>query len=212
IRTETGRAIRRAFVAEAGHVLISADYSQIELRVLAHFSRDEELLRAFRDNQDIHAFVAAQVAGISVDDFERRKASGKFGHIGMTESAHMVADVAGVPPERDVHEDLQPMIADREVRTEFLAVSAGQVTGVHQIVTIGSGGTERVRLELKMYVGADDPRDTFDVTGEPPLAMTIAGGVPGDHATAALTLNTALCSVGLRPGLRTVLDLPLRFR
>lgn len=61
IRTEAGRQIRRAFRAPEGKLLISADYSQVELRMLAHFSGDEELLRAFRDGLDIHAYVASQV-------------------------------------------------------------------------------------------------------------------------------------------------------
>ncbi len=65
IRTETGREIRRAFVAGDGeHVLLSADYSQIELRLLAHFSRDRALMEAFRSGQDIHRAVAAQVNGV----------------------------------------------------------------------------------------------------------------------------------------------------
>ncbi|GAF69321.1 unnamed protein product, partial [marine sediment metagenome] len=65
IRTALGREIRRAFVPRDGqHLLLSADYSQIELRVLAHFSQDEALLSAFRADQDVHAFVAAQVFGV----------------------------------------------------------------------------------------------------------------------------------------------------
>jgi DNA polymerase-1 len=63
IRTELGREIRRAFTAEDGHVLISADYSQIELRVLAHLSGDEALIQAFRDNEDIHDRTALKVFG-----------------------------------------------------------------------------------------------------------------------------------------------------
>ena len=63
IRTELGREIRRAFVAEPGHVLISADYSQIELRVLAHLSGDEALIEAFRDGEDIHDRTALKVFG-----------------------------------------------------------------------------------------------------------------------------------------------------
>jgi DNA polymerase-1 len=63
IRTELGREIRRAFVAETGHVLISADYSQIELRVLAHLSGDEALIEAFQRGEDIHDRTALKVFG-----------------------------------------------------------------------------------------------------------------------------------------------------
>ncbi|MEM7625400.1 MAG: DNA polymerase I [Planctomycetota bacterium] len=68
IRTEVGRAIRKAFVAEDNHVLIAADYSQIELRMLAHLSEDPALIEAFRGDRDIHTAVAAQVFGVSPED------------------------------------------------------------------------------------------------------------------------------------------------
>ena len=64
IRTELGRQIRAAFVAEKDKVLLSADYSQIELRVMAHFSRDPVLLEAFRNGEDIHARTAQEVFGV----------------------------------------------------------------------------------------------------------------------------------------------------
>jgi DNA polymerase-1 len=63
IRTELGREIRRAFIADPGHVLISADYSQIELRVLAHLSEDDALIDAFRRGEDIHDRTATKVFG-----------------------------------------------------------------------------------------------------------------------------------------------------
>lgn len=63
VRTEVGRQIRKAFIAPPDGLLICADYSQIELRVLAHLSEDENLVRAFQEGQDIHAAVAAQVWG-----------------------------------------------------------------------------------------------------------------------------------------------------
>jgi DNA polymerase-1 len=64
IRTELGREIRAAFVAEPGHVLLKADYSQIELRLLAHFSGDKLLVEAYRTGQDIHTLTASQVFGV----------------------------------------------------------------------------------------------------------------------------------------------------
>jgi DNA polymerase-1 len=64
IRTELGREIRAAFIAEPGHVLLSADYSQIELRLLAHFSGDKLLVEAYRAGEDIHTLTASQVFGV----------------------------------------------------------------------------------------------------------------------------------------------------
>jgi DNA polymerase-1 len=76
IRTELGREIRRAFVADRDHVLISVDYSQIELRVLAHLSGDEALIDAFQNNVDIHDRTAAKVfgdhSGLSEHELRRR--------------------------------------------------------------------------------------------------------------------------------------------
>ncbi|MBM4071360.1 MAG: DNA polymerase I [Planctomycetes bacterium] len=67
VRSEQGEQIRQAFLPEPGWQLIAADYSQIELRLLAHFSEDEEMRRAFAEDMDIHARVAAQVFGVSED-------------------------------------------------------------------------------------------------------------------------------------------------
>jgi DNA polymerase-1 len=77
IRTELGREIRAAFIAERGHMLLAADYSQIELRLLAHFSDDPLLLEAFRRGDDIHTLTASQVFGVPplmVDAEHRRRA------------------------------------------------------------------------------------------------------------------------------------------
>jgi DNA polymerase-1 len=74
IRTETGREIRKAFVTGNEHdVLLTADYSQIELRMLAHYCQDPDLLQAFRDETDIHAFVASQVFGIELTDVTKEQ-------------------------------------------------------------------------------------------------------------------------------------------
>jgi DNA polymerase I len=71
VRTELGREIRAAFVAAPGTRLLSADYSQIELRLLAHFSGDPLLLRAYAENIDIHALTASEVFGVPVDTMDK---------------------------------------------------------------------------------------------------------------------------------------------
>ncbi len=85
VRTEEGRSIRRAFVAPEGHVLLSADYSQIELRLLAHVADIPALKQAFRDGVDIHAKTAAEVFGLAPDavtsDYRRRAKAINFGII-----------------------------------------------------------------------------------------------------------------------------------
>jgi DNA polymerase-1 len=77
IRTELGREIRAAFIADPGYSLLSADYSQIELRLLAHFSEDPLLVEAFRNGDDIHRLTASQVFGVPpmlIDAEHRRRA------------------------------------------------------------------------------------------------------------------------------------------
>jgi DNA polymerase I len=77
VRTEEGRRIRQAFVAEPGHTVLAADYSQIELRIMAHLSQDAGLLQAFKDGLDVHKATAAEVFGVpleQVEDHQRRSA------------------------------------------------------------------------------------------------------------------------------------------
>jgi len=70
IRTEEGRKIREAFIAEPGNVIIAADYSQIELRLLAHIAGVDALKEAFRQGQDIHAMTASEMFGVSLEDMD----------------------------------------------------------------------------------------------------------------------------------------------
>nr|QVV57695.1 DNA polymerase I [Myxococcales bacterium] len=92
IRTELGRMIRRAFVAPKGSVILSADYSQIELRVLAHLSKDPVLVDAFRTGQDVHTRTAMEIFGVDTEgvtsEMRRRSKTINFGVIyGMGEAA-----------------------------------------------------------------------------------------------------------------------------
>ena len=100
IRTPEGRRIRQAFIAPAGHLLLAADYSQIELRIMAHLSADEGLLKAFRKEQDVHRATAAEVFETALEDVsddQRRSAKAiNFGLMyGM--SAFGLAKQLGIP-------------------------------------------------------------------------------------------------------------------
>ncbi|EGR3351713.1 DNA polymerase I [Vibrio parahaemolyticus] len=100
IRNEEGRRIRQAFVAPAGYKILAVDYSQIELRIMAHLSGDQALLDAFSDGKDIHAATAAEIMGVSIDQVsseQRRRAKAvNFGLIyGM--SAFGLAKQLGIP-------------------------------------------------------------------------------------------------------------------
>ncbi|MBO5619585.1 MAG: DNA polymerase I [Paludibacteraceae bacterium] len=85
IRSERGKLIREAVIPDEGCFFLSADYSQIELRLMAHFSQDEHLLRAFREGQDIHAATASRIFGLPIEqiskDQRRRAKTANFGII-----------------------------------------------------------------------------------------------------------------------------------
>ena len=90
VRGELGRAIRQAFISEPGTQLLAGDYSQIDLRVLAHLSQDESLLKAFREDRDIHSATAAQLFNVDLSavnpDMRRLAKTVNFGVIyGMSE-------------------------------------------------------------------------------------------------------------------------------
>ncbi|HEY3998118.1 MAG TPA: DNA polymerase, partial [Candidatus Xenobia bacterium] len=100
VRSELGRDVRKAFIAPSGHVLLSADYSQIELRILAHVSQDPALTEAFRTGQDVHTATAAQVFGLRpqdvTSDIRRRAKEVNFGIMyGM--SGHGLSQRLGIP-------------------------------------------------------------------------------------------------------------------
>jgi DNA polymerase-1 len=106
IRTETGRAIRGAFVAPPGRVLISADYSQIELRIMAHLSEDPVLVRAFVEGIDVHTQTASEVFGIPLEEVggsERRVAKAVNYGLIYGQSAFGLARALGISRGKAAH-------------------------------------------------------------------------------------------------------------
>ena len=135
IRTDEGRRIRQAFIAPRGHLLLAADYSQIELRIMAHLSGDKRLTEAFAEGEDIHRSTAAEVFGVAlkdVDSEQRRAAKAiNFGLIyGM--SAFGLAKQLGIPRHAaqeyvDLYFDRYPGVKEYMDRTRRLAHDQGYV-------------------------------------------------------------------------------------
>ena len=142
-------------------------------------------------------------AALSEEEFKARSGLRKVGHVGLVESLVFLADGLGWKLD-EVKESLDPAIASKAVKTEFLTVSAGSVAGVRQSARGLRDGKEVLTLELQMYVGAPNPRDVIEIVGEPPLRLLIEGGVPGDVATPAILVNTLSRLVECRPGLHTM--------
>ena len=147
-------------------------------------------------------------ASLTEEAFAERKATGTFGHIGLVESLYMVAEKLGWTLDR-VDERLNPVISDKTVTTPYLTVEQGQVAGIHHAAEGYVGDRQVVSLDLKMYVGADDPVDAVTVVGDPPIDLAVRGGIFGDTATVAALINSAPLVRDARPGLVTVADIPL---
>lgn len=135
VRTDEGRRIRQAFIARDGYCIMAADYSQIELRIMAHLSQDKGLLKAFAEGKDIHRATAAEVFGVPLDDVtadQRRSAKAiNFGLIyGM--SAFGLARQLGIPRGEaqrymDLYFERYPGVLEYMARTRGHAAEKGYV-------------------------------------------------------------------------------------
>ncbi|HUJ15285.1 MAG TPA: dihydrodipicolinate reductase [Thermoanaerobaculia bacterium] len=150
-------------------------------------------------------------AGMSTAEFRAAVHAGKIKHMGLRESLMLVGNGLGIEFEKVSDEKIEPIVAEREVVTQYLKVAPGQVAGVHQ--TIDGKGKINVRLELRMYVGAEDvAADKVIVHGVPDLDMTVKGGIHGDRATAAMVVNAIPRVISARPGVLTMDDIPISYR
>lgn len=150
-------------------------------------------------------------AGMTQKEFRAAVDAGKIKHMGLRESLMMVGHGLGAEFEQVSDETIEPILAEREVVTQYLKVAPGQVAGVHQ--TIEGRGKIDVSLELRMYVGAEDvAADRVIVKGVPDIEMEIKGGIHGDRATAAMVVNSIPRVAVARPGVLTMDDIPISFR
>ncbi|HUP62060.1 MAG TPA: dihydrodipicolinate reductase [Thermoanaerobaculia bacterium] len=150
-------------------------------------------------------------AGMTVDEFRAAVGAGRIKHMGLRESLMLVGNGLGVEFESVTDEVIEPIVAEREIVTQYLKVAPGQVAGVHQ--TIHGKGRIDVSLELRMYVGAEDvAADRVIVHGVPDVEMEIKGGVHGDRATAAMVVNAIPRVVQAKAGVLTMDDIAISFR
>jgi hypothetical protein len=149
-------------------------------------------------------------AGMTELEFRAQVTAGIIKHHGLPESVAMVSDALGLGVDK-ISETIEPVIARETVKTPFLEVAPGQVAGVHQVARGTAGGKEKIFMELQMFVGASDPGDTVEITGNPNLTMTIPGGTHGDIATASVVVNCIPAILDATAGLRTSRDLPMSF-
>ncbi len=147
-------------------------------------------------------------AGLTPAEFEARVKSGLVRHVGLPESLHMLATRLGWRIDK-MDDSITAVLAESPISTEFVEVAAGQVAGVRQVARGFIGGREVLNLDLHMYVGAPDPRDSVTIDGDPPVQMMIAGGLHGDVATAAIVLNAATSVMRAAPGLASMAEVPL---
>ena len=147
-------------------------------------------------------------AGLSPEEFQQRVEAGTVRHVGLAESITMIADALGWKLDR-VTDEIRPQIARARVSSEFITVEPGQVAGIVQDGIGYVKGQPLITLHMEAYLGAPEAFDAVRITGTPPIAMKIAGGVHGDIATASITVNSIPKVLDAAPGLRTMRDMRL---
>ncbi len=147
-------------------------------------------------------------SGLEPVEFQRQLQAGQAGHAGLKESLALIAHALGWRIGK-IKEQGEPVVAERTIRTQYLQVRPGQTCGLHQRAEAIVDGQVQLTLDLKMFLGARNEHDAIQIKGDPPLALTIHGGVAGDQATVAALVNTAPRLLRAQPGLSLVTDLAL---
>lgn len=147
-------------------------------------------------------------AGLTPEDFQRRVENGRVRHVGFTESIQMIGDAMGWKLD-EITDDVSSKIAETAVSSEWLSVASGQVCGIVQDGVGYVKGQPKVTLRLEAYLGAPESYDSVLIEGTPRIYSKIDGGVHGDIATAAITVNAIPAVIAAAPGLRTMRDMRL---
>lgn len=146
-------------------------------------------------------------AGATLAEFEERKAAGTLRHVGLTESIQFIANHLGW--ELDKTEDIiSPVMADEAINENGVSIAKGLVRGVRQVGNGYKDGKIIIQLTFQASVGESESYDQVEIIGNPSVKSKIEGGVHGDVATCAITVNSTRSILNAMPGLRTMGDLP----
>ncbi|MGE5294832.1 MAG: hypothetical protein ACM3VT_08380, partial [Solirubrobacterales bacterium] len=146
-------------------------------------------------------------AGLTVQEFEARHKAGKLRHVGLPESVDFLAARFGWKLDRAT-ETLEPVMAERDITGGYKPIAKGMARGVQQVGRGFVGNNEVITLMFKAAVGEPESYEEIRIEGEPTFSSRIAGGVNGDIATCAVTLNVVRSILQVGPGLKTMGDLP----
>ncbi len=138
--------------------------------------------------------------------FAEAVAERRMGHVGLLESASLLARALEWDIDR-FDEQIEPVLAERPLKTLHVLAHPGQVAGLRHRVWGMAGESPVIEYLLEMFLEAPEPMDEISIEGEPPLRLRLPGGVPGDAATVAALLDAVPRVTRASPGLRTVLDL-----
>lgn len=193
-----GAGINPGFVMDAMPVFLSTPLDSVEA---VHVVRVQD---AAERRGPLQQKVGA---GVAKGQFETEVAQ-QAGHVGSPESVAMIADALGWELAA-ITESIEPVIADRSIQTDHVTVEPGEVAGIRQVARGKGPDRERITLDLQMYVGAGEPRDTVSFDSQPAIDVTVEGGYHGDIATTAVIRNMAPRVIEAPPGLLTMLDVQL---
>jgi hypothetical protein len=146
-------------------------------------------------------------AGMTPELFREKVAEKAMGHVGLRESLCLIADRLHFTLD-EIRESVEPVLAEKPLKTDYFELKPGDVAGIRNIGEGLRGGKKIVTLDLKMYIGAQNPHDAVRIVGTPELSLRIEGGIAGDQATAAILVNSIPMVIAAAPGLVTVKDLP----
>jgi 4-hydroxy-tetrahydrodipicolinate reductase len=146
-------------------------------------------------------------AGLTTREFEARVKAGTLRHVGLPESVDFIAARLGWELDQTT-ESIEPVMADQEVKSGYKPIAQGMVRGVYQVGRGFKAGEELITLTFRAAVGEPESYEEIRIEGEPAFRSCIAGGVNGDIATCAVTLNAVRSILAVGPGLKTMADLP----